>query len=690
MLDSYVEKAEATGRISANKYLEKQIKKEGNRITELKKEAKDLQKIMKDALDSGQVKEGSEGWKEWQAQLNKINEEILNAQVNVKKLNKQIRETNWEIFDKNREAVDNVSDELEFLYGLLGDEDKFYDDKGKVTKSGITGLGILSSQYNVALKQHQSYAAEIKRLNKEIANDKYNQDLIDRRQELYEADRKAIESANKYKESIRDVVEKGIKAQIESMKELIDKYNDLMDAQKDEADYAKKVADAQENVNKIQKQLNAYRNDDTEEGATRRQKLRNDLKNAQENLAQTEEERRISQTKKMLSDLEEEYENVLNARLDNLDELVKAVINGVDKNANLIKTTIDTATKDIGYTLTDYTATIFNDSARGISDLASYFTNGDFVNKVTSIATAVSNIDAYYKTAQATAEGKSTGSSGSSSSSSSSSASAKVTTTKTQKQKDEEAMQRAREAQAKALERDNKARTEKANLDAAMKRYQKENVTGWRKVNGDWYYIKNGKPVKGWQQLTRGGVKAWYYFDSNGVMQADKWINKSSKKGTYYVDANGRMLANGKFKTKDGYRTFNKDGSWKGYKLGTRSVPTEGLYWTNEGAPETIIRKSDGAVLTKLNVGDTVLNNGATQNMWDFANNPEKFLRNLGVNNTYGNGDVNMTFNLSGLKSPAEFMNALRKDSRFERFIQEITLGRVSGHGSLAKNAIAI
>lgn len=218
-------------------------------------------------------------------------------------------------------------------------------------------------------------------------------------------------------------------------------------------------------------------------------------------------------------------------------------------------------------------------------------------------------------------------------------------------------------------------------------------VNQWQQVNKKWYYFdKNGKAVSGWKNLTKDGKKGWFYFNpKTNQMAVNSWIRNSSKKGTYYVGSNGMMFVNGKFKTKDGYRTFDKNGKWKGYKSGTKSVSASGLYWTNEGAPETIIRKSDGAVLTKLNSGDTVLNNGATQNMWDFANNPQKFLRGLGVNNTYGSGNnVNLEFNLSGLRSPSEFMEALRKDKRFEKLIQEMTLGRVNGHGSLAKNAIKI
>ena len=691
-LDSYIELAENTGRISANNYRQKQIDNERKSIDKLKKEAEELNTIMNNAVKSGEVKKYSEGWYEWKNQIGEINNKILETKANIAKLKKEIRETNWEIFDKARETVSNVSDELEFLYGILGKEDDFYDVNGVVTNNGIAGLGILAAQYDVALQQHKRYAQAIKEINSEIANDKYNQDLIDRRQELYEADRKAIESSNKFKESIADVVEIGIKAQIAAMKELIDKYNDLMDTQKDETEYAKKVANAQANINTIQKQLNAYRNDDTEEGATRRQKLQNDLRKAQESLAETEEERRISQTKKMLSDLEEEYENVLNARLDNLDKLVQAVIDGVDQNASTVKGAITAATKDLGYTITDYTATIFNDSAKGVSDLSSYFTNGDFVGKVTSIATAVADIDSYYKTAQDRAEGKSSGGTSSSTAASkASAATAKAAAAATQKQ------QQAIAEQARLDNLKNSINVSNAKAEAALQSGKQKTATkvglvsGWTKEGKYWRYYKDGNYLTGWHQLTKDGKKSWYYFSQKGIMQKDRWIKGSSKAGSYYLDPDGRMVVGKRYKTKDGYRTFGKDGKWLGYKRGVRNVNDDGLYWTNESVPETIVRKSDGAVLTKLNAGDTVFNGKATQTMWDFANNPQKFLKDFGNGNTsIGSGNnVNLEFNLSGLRSPAEFMAELRKDKRFEQFIQEITIGRVSGHGSLAKNAIS-
>lgn len=692
MMDSYIDYAENTGRISANKYREKQITQENASIKKLKAEYDSLKKKMDEALASGSLKKNSEGYYEMLNALNAINEDIIDTTANIAELNKSIRETNWEIFDKAAESIANMRDELEFLYDIL--DEKMFDDNGKVTNSGIAGFGILSSQYNISMAEAQKYANAITDINKQITNDKYNQDLIERRQELYESQRKAIQQANDYKEAIRDLVKEGIDAQIDSLKELVSNYEKLMDSQKDELDYSKKVASAQDNINRIQKQLNAYENDDSEEGATRRQKLRNDLKNAQDSLAQTQEERRISETKKMLSDLQDEYEDVLNARLDNLDALVKAVVDGVDTNAKTVKTAIETAAKDVGYVMTNDVATIFADSSNA---LVSYFTGGDFVNKVTTIANAVSGIESYYKTAQSKAEETSSSSSKSSSTKSTSKSTGKKTVVG-QKSSSSASSLVVNPSTLKSTTKGNKTSTSLKATVVGQKSSSSSVLTkktGWVKSDGKWYYYdKNGKTVSGWHNLTKDGKKGWYYFHKNThVLQFNKWVNSSGitnypKQGDYYVGADGLRVANGKKQTKNGYKTFDKNGKWKGYKSGVRSVGADGLYWTNEGVPETIVRKSDGAILTKLNARDTVLNGDATKNMWDFSNNPMKFLRGLGINSATGN-DVDLVINLNGLRNASEFMTELRKDKKFERFIQEITIGRVNGHGSLAKNAIA-
>lgn len=710
MMDSFISEAESRGRITANKFREKQIVEERKKLQELGREQTSLMTKMTDALKNG-MSMNSEAYYEMLSGINAVREAIAETTANIAELQKSIRETNWEIFDRTADAISDMHDELEFLYDLLGDSETFFDDRGRINDTGITGMGLLAAQYNVSLQQHKKYVEEIKKMNEEVAKDPNNMDLLDRRQDLVVADRKLIQSANDAKKAMVDLVKEGIQAQVNSLKTLIDSYNELIDKQKDETDYAKRVASAQSDINKLQKQLNAYGNDDSEEGATRRQRLRNELKNARENLEQTQEERRISQTKKILSELQEDYEEVLNARLDDINALIQSLIAGVDANADIVKNTVETATKDIGYILTDPTSKIFS----GSHELVSYFMDGDFVNKVTNIATAVNSILSYYRNAvvqtnteqaQEVKEETKTDTKIKNTAERAKNTANKTTGTDGSWVTDDKKQRIGWKFNDGTLAKGGWSQIDKqwyyfndegkirAGLQTIgknkyyLRRYGGRATKEWVQVGSDWYYFdQQGRALSGWHSLDKDGKKGWYFFDpKTNAMATNTWIQNSTRKGTQYVGEDGRMFVNGKFKTKDGYRTFDEYGRWKGYKSGTRSVGADGMYWTNEGAPETIIRKHDGAVLTKLNAGDAVLNNKATSNMWDFANNPSKFLRGLGYN---GGNDVDLVINLNGLKNPSEFMDALRKDKKFERFLQEVTIGRVNGKGVLAKNAIA-
>ena len=57
----------------------------------------------------------------------------------------------------------------------------------------------------------------------------------------------------------------------------------------------------------------------------------------------------------------------------------------------------------------------------------------------------------------------------------------------------------------------------------------------------------------------------------------------------------------------------------KGYADGSKKVDKNGLAITNEEGWEAIYRKSDGAILTPLNVGDKVFTNEMSENLWKLA-----------------------------------------------------------------------
>lgn len=58
---------------------------------------------------------------------------------------------------------------------------------------------------------------------------------------------------------------------------------------------------------------------------------------------------------------------------------------------------------------------------------------------------------------------------------------------------------------------------------------------------------------------------------------------------------------------------------YAGYASGTTSVRRNQLAWTQEHGNEVIVRKSDGAILTPLKAGDSVIPNNLTERLYDIA-----------------------------------------------------------------------
>ncbi len=131
------------------------------------------------------------------------------------------------------------------------------------------------------------------------------------------------------------------------------------------------------------------------------------------------------------------------------------------------------------------------------------------------------------------------------------------------------------------------------------------------------------------------------------------------------------------------------------YASGSRRIPKSQLAWTQEKGLEAIIRPSDGAILTPLAKNDTVLNAGATQNIWDMANNPMKFIKeNLSfpitlpsVMSSGGNYDIDqsMVITLPNVMNYPEFVSALQSDKRFEKMLQDMTVNQLTNKNALAK-----
>ena len=232
MLDEYVSQSEAQGYLTSTKYYEALSKNTQNNIAELEKKRAEMTAELNAAVDSGAIEKNSAAWFEMVNSIDEVTLAIEQGRTELMEYEKTMRELDWSVFDLIQERISNVSKEADFLIELMSNK-KLYDDKGQLTDEGTATMGMHGQNYSAYMYQADAYRQEADKLNAEIAKDPYNQDLINRRQELIELQQESILNAEKEKDAIRDMVEDGINKELDSLDKLIDKRNEALDNAKD-------------------------------------------------------------------------------------------------------------------------------------------------------------------------------------------------------------------------------------------------------------------------------------------------------------------------------------------------------------------------------------------------------------------------------------------------------------------------
>lgn len=385
-IEQNISQSETKGYITSTKYYSVLTSNERANIIDLRKKEQQQNVALNDAVNLGRIKVGSQAYNEMKSQIEETKSAIKESQTAILEYNKSIREANWSIFDTIQEKISAIADESDFLINLM-DSDKLYDDKGQLTDEGNATMGLHGMNYNVYMEQSSKYAKEIKKIDKELAKDPYNQDLLERREDLLSKQRESISAAESEKDAIKDMVEEGINKELDALQKLIDKRNEALESAKDLYDYQKKIAEQTKNITDIQKQLSAYEGDTSEESKAKIQKLKTDLENAQSDLKDSEYDKYVSDQQKMLDNLYDDYEKILNERLDDVDALVQDMIDNSNKNAESIINTIQSQSKDVGYTVSKSITDVWNN---GIP--LSTYKNG-VTNSLTGIKSSLATIN---------------------------------------------------------------------------------------------------------------------------------------------------------------------------------------------------------------------------------------------------------------------------------------------------------
>ena len=680
MYEAYMDRMQTQGYNLSTKFYEAEIGQQQKIVDNLSQKYIAMKRNFAQAVQDGTIVEGTEEYYEMQNEIDQVAISLKEAQNKVVEFQASIRDLKWEQFDQLQEAIGRITSESDFLIDLMSHKD-MYDKDGKMTEQGLATMGLHGVNYNTYMAQADKYKEEMLKISEELANDPNNQKLIDRKNELIDAQQQAILSAENEKDSIKDLIQDGIDKQLDALDDLIDKYLDCLESEKSLYEYRKKIGEQSEKIASLQKQLSSLQGDNSEENKAKLQKLKEDLKSAQDDMEETQYDKYISDQKKLLDELKQDYKKALDDRMDNVDVLISDAIASINSNSSNISQTLQTESKNVGYTLSGEMQTIWTSQSQALS-----LYDGKFETRFTGITTAIGNvydrqkdmIDAINAMAEKWI--------------------AKADQMLQQPTKTEGVLEEVEQkpdkdnvAEGNPTPDPPKVSDKDSIKDAVLvdpdEPKKKPNKNDNKKMG-------NGKAEVG-DKVTFSSGRYYEASDGSGAsgnMYLGKKvkitrINKGSKY-PYAIDATDG--------TELGWVKLNQ---LKGYASGIIRVPNDQLAWTQEQGEEAIVR-NDGSILTPLSRDVSVLNADMTKNLWDFMGNPGSFLSDYSdgfvnsekysTKNEESNVNIasvfdNVTFNLPNVQNTDDFIKEMAMNKKFEKIVCAMTIDRVMGKNSLAK-----
>lgn len=673
MYEAYMDRMQTQGYNLSTKFYEAEIGQQQKIVDNLSQKYIAMKRNFAQAVQDGKIKEGTEEYYEMQNEIDQIAISLKESQNKLVEFQAAIRDLKWEQFDQLQEAIGRITSESDFLIDLMSHKD-MYDKDGNMTEQGLATMGLHGVNYNTYMAQADKYKEEMLKISEELANDPNNQKLIDRKNELIDAQQQAILSAENEKDSIKDLIQDGIDKQLDALDDLIDKYLDCLESERDLYQYRKKIGEQSEKIASLQKQLSSLQGDNSEENKAKLQKLKEDLKSAQDDMDETQYDKYISDQKKLLDELKQDYKKALDDRMDNVDVLISDAIASINSNSSNISQTLQTESKNVGYTLSGEMQTIWTSQSGIISQYGD-----DFSSKLIGVNSAIENV--YNR----------------------------------QKDMIDAINAMAEKWIAKADQMLQQPTKTEGVLEEVEQKPDKDNVAEGNPTP-DPPKVSDDESIRDAVLVGPDKPKKKPNKDKTGNNKAEVGDKVTFSSGRYYeasdgTGASGNMYLGKKVKitrinkgSKYPYAIDATDGTelgWvklnqlKGYASGIMRVPNDQLAWTQEQGEEAIVR-NDGSILTPLSRDVSVLNADMTKNLWDFMGNPGSFLSDysdgekFGVKNVDNSssvdvGGVTIQCNMPNVQNANDLLHELTTNKDIEKAICAMTIGRAMGGSSLAK-----
>lgn len=641
-------------------------KVEQDNLDRLKQERNALLNALNSAVGSGKIEKYSEDWYDMQSSIDSVTSSILDAKKALIEYDNAIRQIKWDAFDRTRDDVENLISETEFLVELLKDKG-ITDDNGNTTAEGKAAQALLVQKYQLYLNQAQKYKDEILKIDEELANNPYDKELLDRKQDLIDKQQEAIKSSISEKDAIKDLVNDGYNDLLDALQKVIDKQKESLSAEKSLHDYQKTVAEQANTVAQLQKRLLALQGDNSESGQSKKQSISSELKDAQDQLEETEYEQYIEDQTKMLDDLASQAEEWVNARLDDLNGLIQQIIDDSNTHSGDIKNTITDTANEFGVNLSEGMKSIWETNTNNINNnITSVFNDfgTKFDNTMTTLNNVVSGIESKVQEMLSLAN--------------------------------EEAAQRQAELEEQRRQQEAAESNSSSSDDYSEPDYDWDDIGGGDSDSSsggdgvDWIYSPDYFPKDQLNVNTSvvDRLKSLDYDSSFGAraMYFEQMGLGNDYTGSY--DDNVAMLE------------WMKSRGIGGYRKGTKSA-TKGLHIYGEDNPGSEVLVTKYGVLRQFDSGDTVFNKDQVEKLWNLSKGittPNMYMDNLGAklpditpvstNKSVDIGGINVNVDKVVTDNPEDFTrqltNELAGNSKIQKILGEINSNQLLGRNSLS------
>lgn len=655
---------------SANWY-SKLVKNEESSRSNLIQKRTDLVKELNNAVKNGDVAYKSEKWYEMRSQIDDVTNSIDEATKSLAEYNNQIMQVHWDRIDEQANKVQNLIDENNFIIDELSRRDLTSDDTGGLTSEGNAVAGLHISNYEAYKKNAETYYAEIESINKKLANDPYNQKLIDQKEKLVKSYQDCVKGAEDEKWATIDLMKSGYDALKNHISDLIDKFNDLLDSEKDAYDYANNISEKTKTLSDLRKQLVALSGDTSEETRAKAQELNQSLKDAEKDLKDTQYDKLISSTKDMLSDFQTDLDDSIQDVIKNLDDNFSQLINNIDSHWN--NETITSLMEKIQYVATD---SFNNVSADGkisestgnvVSDIQSFMERAWAKYDHDAETTQQDKID------EVTKEKVKNNILNNSNSGSSSGSSTDV---KIDANKLISRIDNPTNKISPAYNNTTTNTNSTAPVGKVLSTSQKKWVNDFLKKN----IVVAKQDVSKYGNLNKVLYRNW----GKKILPTSKWTELAKKIGF----SNFSSTTNSAF-----YQTLHRSGI-KGFKKGSDGIPYDMIANLGENGTELQYDVSKG-VLKSVGQGDMIFTAEQAKTLMEFAQNPMAYknmytgtafsMPSVPVNNKMDN-DVNISIGdikLEGVQDPKQLANGIKdiiknNTGGVRSMIKEDTIGSLS------------